>query len=142
MTAHVGGPETEAQVLAQHARYLDGWRRGAASMFRIAADEAPSGVGTLGYWQIEWEGAPVYEAGWGTLPQYQGMGVASRGVILMLQHAREHGTRDEVHAFPSPDHPASNGVCRRAGFELRGPVDFEYPKGNPVISNDWVFRLR
>jgi RimJ/RimL family protein N-acetyltransferase len=47
------------------------------------------------------------------------------------------GTRRHLHAYPSVDHPASNGVCRRAGFTLLGEVAFEYPKGHPITCNDW-----
>jgi hypothetical protein len=39
-------------------------------------------------------------------------------------------------------HGASNGVCRKAGFTLLGEVDFEYPKGTPIRSNDWRLDLR
>jgi RimJ/RimL family protein N-acetyltransferase len=36
---------------------------------------------------------------------------------------------------------ASNGVCSRAGFQLQGEVDFEYPKGSRMRCNDWRFDL-
>jgi len=39
-------------------------------------------------------------------------------------------------------HAASNAVCRKAGFELLGEVDFEYPKGTPIRSCDWRLDLR
>jgi hypothetical protein len=39
-------------------------------------------------------------------------------------------------------HDASNAVCRKAGFELVGECDFEYPPGNHIRSNDWRLALR
>jgi hypothetical protein len=32
-------------------------------------------------------------------------------------------------------------VCRKAGFELVGECDFEYPKGHPIRCNDWRYDL-
>ncbi|MFF2660488.1 hypothetical protein ACFVUH_24400 [Kitasatospora sp. NPDC058032] len=40
------------------------------------------------------------------------------------------------------DNPASNAVCRGAGFELLGARDFAYPPGRPMRCNDWRFDLR
>jgi hypothetical protein len=37
---------------------------------------------------------------------------------------------------------ASNAVCRRAGFELLGESEFEYPPGTTIVSNDWRYDLR
>jgi hypothetical protein len=33
-------------------------------------------------------------------------------------------------------------VCRKAGFELLGEADFEYPAGHPLRCNDWRLDLR
>ncbi len=44
-------------------------------------------------------------------------------------------------AYPKVDNAASNAICRKAGFELRGEVDFEYPKGHPIRCHDWRFDL-
>ncbi|WP_406087002.1 hypothetical protein [Kitasatospora purpeofusca] len=51
------------------------------------------------------------------------------------------GLHRHLHAFPRVDHPASNAVCRAAGFELLGPQDFEYSPGHPIRSNDWRLDL-
>jgi RimJ/RimL family protein N-acetyltransferase len=51
------------------------------------------------------------------------------------------GQAPVLHAFPSISHPASNAVCRKAGFVLIGPADFEYPPGRPMRVNDWRFDL-
>lgn len=46
-----------------------------------------------------------------------------------------------LHAFPSVEHAASNAVCRKAGFILVGECAFEYPKGLPMVSHDWMVDL-
>jgi RimJ/RimL family protein N-acetyltransferase len=75
------------------------------------------------------------------LPEHQGLGIAAAAARAVTARAVT-GRRAELHAFPSVDHPASNSVCRRAGFALLGEVDFEYPPGRPMRCNDWWLRLR
>ncbi|MDG4857288.1 GNAT family N-acetyltransferase [Streptomyces sp. T-3] len=137
MTDHLGGPEGEEQLADRHRRYLTLDGRG--QMFRITQDGAPAG--TIGYWEREWRGATVWETGWGVLPEFQGRGIAVAAARLVVERARAEGRHPAVHAFPSVDHPASNAICRKAGFELLGEVDFEYPKGSWLKSNDWRIEL-
>jgi hypothetical protein len=59
LMTHLGGPETDEKVLERNARYLDGRRTGAATMFRIATDDHPEGVGVIGYWQKNWHDEPI-----------------------------------------------------------------------------------
>ncbi|WP_406049962.1 GNAT family N-acetyltransferase [Streptomyces virginiae] len=103
--------------------------------------EHAESVGSVGFWEREWQGEPVYEAGWGILPEFQGHGLAVAALTELLAYVSAHGSRDSVHAFPGTDHPASNAVCRRAGFEYLGDVDFEYPPGVPHPSCDWRYRV-
>jgi RimJ/RimL family protein N-acetyltransferase len=62
-------------------------------------------------------------------------------VVAMLDAARERGERLPVHAFPRVDNPASNAVCRKAGFRLLGEADFEVANGRVLHTNDWVADL-
>jgi len=137
MTEHLGGPETEAKVLARHRRYLEvdgtGW------MFRIAVDGAPAG--SIGYWDRFWNGMQVFETGWAVLPAFQGKGIATLAARLVIDAARAHGRHRFLHAFPSIHHPASNGICRAAGFTLRGECAVEYPTGSLRRCNDWCLEL-
>ncbi|MFD3542781.1 GNAT family N-acetyltransferase [Streptomyces sp. NPDC058662] len=142
MTTYLGGPESEPKLLDRQRRYeaLSAREPGAGRMFRVdlvAPDGSGEPVGSIGFWEREWRGGPVYESGWGILPEFQGRGLAVAALAELLAHLREHGTREAVHAFPGTDHAASNAVCRRAGFTCLGPVDFEYPPGVPHPSNDW-----
>jgi RimJ/RimL family protein N-acetyltransferase len=67
--------------------------------------------------------------------------VAVAAAMACARLAAQQRRHRWLHAFPSVDHPASNAVCRRAGFTLLGPVDFEYPKGHWHPSNDWRLPL-
>jgi RimJ/RimL family protein N-acetyltransferase len=140
MTEFLGGPEPADAIRARHQRFLELPGKGTGQMFRIALPDAP-GAGSVGYWEREWQGATVYEMGWHVLPECQGRGVASVATRLAAVHAAQHGRHRFAHAYPKVAHPASNGVCRKAGFELLGEVDFEYPKGTPIRCHDWRLDL-
>jgi len=58
----------------------------------------------------------------------------------MLEFARAAGETLPVHAYPSVDNPASNAVCRKAGFTLLGEEDFGVGDG-VLRTNDWVAYL-
>ena len=141
MTAFLGGPASREAILARHQRFLDLPAQGTGQMFRIDLPAAP-GAGSVGYWEREWRGATVYEMGWQVLSEFQGRGVAATAVRAAARHAARHGRRRFAHAYPKVAHAASNAVCRKAGFELLGEVDFEYPKGTPIRSCDWRLDLR
>ena len=137
----LGGPETDEQVRARHDRYLHLWHLGTARQFRIVIPGHPEGVGVVGYWQREWRGEQVLEAGWSVESEYRGQGIASAAVRAMREYARGDGETLPVHAFPRIDNPASNAVCRKAGFTLLGEADFEVAPGRVLHTNDWVAEL-
>ncbi|MBX9424583.1 GNAT family N-acetyltransferase [Streptomyces lateritius] len=141
---HLGGPETEEQLVKRHRRYVDlsAAEAGAGRMFRIVLLPEEAVVGSIGYWTQTWEGEPVYETGWSVLPGFQGRGLATSATRAVVEEARSAGLHRHLHAFPSADNAASNAVCRKAGFELLGERDFEYPPGRPMRCNDWRFDLR
>jgi RimJ/RimL family protein N-acetyltransferase len=140
MTEHLGGPETEEQVLARHRRYQEIEQNG-GRMYRVVLVPGGEVAGSIGFWEQTWQGEKVYETGWGILPEFQGRGIAAAAARAVIESARAMGVHRRLHAFPSVDHPASNAVCRKAGFTFEGEVDFEYPKGNPIKSNNWVIDL-
>jgi RimJ/RimL family protein N-acetyltransferase len=140
MLEHLGGPETESQVLDRHRRYLDLGDPGTGQMFAVTlSDGRPAGI--IGYWERTWRDALTYETGWSVLQAFQGRGIATaaaRAVAALAQAERRH---QHLHAFPSVDHPASNAICRKAGFTLVGVTDFEYPPGNMMRCNEWRLDL-
>jgi len=145
LMTELGGPETPAKLVERHERYYSGWRRGASWMFRIVVTDHGTGeeaVGGAGYWPSEWHGEQCYEAGWTVLASHHGQGIATKAVELVIAHARVYGDRRRVLALPKVDNAASNAVCRKAGFALEGEFDGEYPPGNPIRENAWLYDLR
>jgi RimJ/RimL family protein N-acetyltransferase len=141
MTRHNGGPATEEQVGRRHRAYLEpGTPRG--RMFRIVVLPGHEAVGSIGFWEHRWHGQLVYETGWNVLPSYQGRGIATAAATTTIAQARKDGEHRYMHAFPPVDNLASNAICRRTGFSLIGPCDFEYPPGNMLRCNDWRLDLR
>jgi RimJ/RimL family protein N-acetyltransferase len=136
--AHLGGPETEEQVLKRHARYLD-VESGSGGMFTVVLDGATAG--SIGFWEREWQDETVYETGWNVLPEFQGKGVATAAAKAIIDRASAAGRHRWLHAYPSVDNPASNAICRKAGFTFAGEHDFEYPKGSFMRCNDWRHEL-
>ncbi|MFD9060953.1 GNAT family N-acetyltransferase [Kitasatospora purpeofusca] len=152
LMTHLGGPESEEALARRHRRYVDLTADGtrAGRMFRIVllptgsaevTGAAEATAGAIGFWDREWAGEQVYETGWAVLSAFQGRGVARAAARAVAERARAEGLHRHLHAFPSVDHPASNAVCRAAGFELLGPQDFEYPPGHPIRCNDWRLDL-
>jgi len=139
MTEHLGGPESEEQLLSRHRRYC---ALSSGRMYRVTLADGGETAGSIGYWEREWRDGTVWETGWGILPEFQGRGLAALAARALVDVVREAGGHPALHAFPEVDHAASNGVCRKAGFTLLGQADFEYPKGNWIRSNDWYVDLR
>lgn len=135
--AHLGGPETEEKVLERHARYLDVGPPGTGRMFTVRLLPEGTTVGTIGYWEREWQGATVYETGWNVLPEFQGRGIASAAARAVVDVARAERRHPRIHAYPSVDNHASNAICRKAGFTFVAEREFEYPKGSFMRCNDW-----
>ena len=142
MQAYLGGVESEESIAARHKRILDNVRGGTGAMFLIMVEDDPDPVGSVGYWEKEWLGQTVYELGWKVLPTFQGRGLAVGATVAAIGLAAAEGRRRWAHAYPKVDNAPSNAVCRKAGFELLGESDLEYPAGNPIRCNDWRFDLK
>ncbi|MDT0182281.1 GNAT family N-acetyltransferase [Microbacterium sp. ARD31] len=118
MTAHLGGPESEEQLDDRHDRYLRTWSGRPGAMYRIDVDGAPAGG--IGFWPVDEDGTPAFEAGWSVLPEFQGQGVATGALRLLIAEVRRDGSRTLLMAYPGIDNVPSNALCARAGFEERG----------------------
>ena len=138
MKRHLGGPETEEQLLSRHRRYIEE-RADGLMMYVVRRDG--EGIGSVGYRPVERDGEPVFEAGWNIVPPYHGRGFATEAVHMMLAEAVRHGRRRAVHAYPSVDNVASNATCRSAGFRLLGHRNHEFPRGRWFRANDWRYDL-
>lgn len=133
MMEHLGGPEGAEQIAERQAHY----QRPDSKQFKIVAETSGEGVGWVGYWERAWEGELVYEIGWSVLAAFQGREIAGSATEQAIEIARSERKHRFLHAFPSVDNAPSNAICRKLGFELIGPCDFEYPKGNTMRCNDW-----
>jgi RimJ/RimL family protein N-acetyltransferase len=141
LTVFVGGPESEEQLIKRHRRYLDGWKTGTASIFRISLPNAPQGAGTVGYWNITWQGKGVFEAGWTVTTEWQGKGIASLATKFMMTQVRQRNERRFVHAFPTVENLASNRVCEKVGFVFNEECNFDARNGGTIKCNDWIYDL-
>jgi RimJ/RimL family protein N-acetyltransferase len=140
MMAHLGGPETEEKLLDRHRRYLQLSDPRAGQMFAVVLGDGQR-AGTIGYWERTWRDELVYETGWSVTPAFQGHGIATAAARAIARRARAQHRHKHLHAFPAADHPASNAICRKAGFTLCGETDFEYPPGTIMRCNDWRLEL-
>ncbi|MGM7696954.1 GNAT family N-acetyltransferase [Microbacterium sp. A84] len=139
MTTHLGGPETEAQVIARHERYLRFWENDEARSF-VMVDGADS-VGAICYWKTTWHEEDAFEAGWFVVPEAQGRGVASIALVLLIDDARARAEgRRLLTALPDKRNGPSNAVCRKAGFALVGNR-FETFRRAELSMNEWIFDL-
>jgi RimJ/RimL family protein N-acetyltransferase len=141
MMVYLGGPETPEKIRHRHARYCQLADSGKGYMFVIVVGADKKPAGSIGYWEHEGQDQLVWETGWSVLPEFQGQGIATRAIPLVLDHARANGRHRFMHAYPSVDNGASNAICRKASFTLEGVFDFEYPPGNPIRCNDWALDL-
>jgi RimJ/RimL family protein N-acetyltransferase len=138
--AELGGAQPEAAIAPLHERRLrtlgrDNW------WLTIRPDDDETRAGTIGIWPREWNGTDVHETGWMVLPAFQGRGIASRALALLLEQARADGGFDALHAWPGRENAASNALCRRFGFEvLEDDVGVEYA-GRALRVRHWALTL-
>jgi RimJ/RimL family protein N-acetyltransferase len=137
MTEHLGGPESPEKIRERQSRY----KAPGSGMFKIVDVTTDEPVGSVGYWERDWRGGQVYEAGWSVLPPFQGRGIARLATAQVVDLARAERKHRFLHAFPSVDNAPSNAICRRLGFTLVEACDFEYPPGRPTRCNDWRLEL-
>jgi RimJ/RimL family protein N-acetyltransferase len=137
MMRHLGGPESAEKIAARQARY----EQPDSKQFKIIDEATGEGAGWVGYWEREWRGDQVFEIGWSVIPAFQGRGIAGAATLKVIAVARSERNHRFLHAYPAVGNAPSNALCRRLGFTLLGPYDFEYPKGNLLHCNDWRLDL-
>jgi RimJ/RimL family protein N-acetyltransferase len=142
MTEHLGGPESPEQLDRRLRRYVEELDGEQGRMFVIEIGPERRAAGSIGYWAREWRGETVWETGWHVLPEHQGRGIATAATRRCVALAEEEKRYPSIHAFPAVDNAASNAICRKVGFTLIAPVEFEYPKGHWMACNDWAIDFR
>jgi RimJ/RimL family protein N-acetyltransferase len=131
----LGGPVDRTELPRVHHRRLnEPW------YFKIVPEPSGPAAGAIGIWETEHHGTQIYETGWMVLPQFQGRGIASTALGLLIERARAESTFGAMHAFPGITNAASNALCRRFGFSLLGEEEFEF-RGRPLRCNHWALEL-
>jgi RimJ/RimL family protein N-acetyltransferase len=141
MTTYLGGPETPTQIRARHKRYCKHTVSNKGSMYVVMVGPDKQNAGSVGYWEKDWLGRLVWETGWSTLPEFQGQGIATKAMTILIQIIKAENSHPYLHAFPSIENGPSNAICRKLGFTLLSQNKFEYPPGHFIQSNDWQLDL-
>jgi RimJ/RimL family protein N-acetyltransferase len=130
----LGGPIPATALPAIHERRLkDRW------WLKIVQDSGAA-VGMIGIWEKALDGARIHETGWMVLPAFQGRGIASEALKLLIELARVEPQFERIHAFPPVTNAPSNALCRKFGFTLHEKRDFSYA-GRPLRCNHWSLAL-
>jgi RimJ/RimL family protein N-acetyltransferase len=137
MMRHLGGPESAEKIAERQARY----EQPGSGQFKIVDRASGQAAGWVGFWDGEWRGTEIYEIGWAVTPPFQRRGIAVSAAREVLGVARADARHRFVHAFPAVANAASNAICRKLGFALRGPCEVEYPSGSTMRCNDWRLDL-
>ena len=78
--------------------------------------------------------------GWSVVPEFQGRGIATRAVSLLLEEIAADDQDRAILAYPAVENEASNAVCRKAGMTLIGETVVEFPPGRPFQANEWAIQ--
>jgi RimJ/RimL family protein N-acetyltransferase len=137
MMADLGGPLPAADIPGIHRRRLEGMA--ADRLWYFTVDLEPDGqtVGTICLWSDAYEGGRRSEAGWAVLEEFQGRGIATEALRLLVERAREDGRWGDIHAFTGASNGPSNAVCRKGGFTCMGEETVHYA-GRRLRCNHWV----
>jgi RimJ/RimL family protein N-acetyltransferase len=138
--SELGGPRPKEELAGVHDMRIAAKIDGEDWWLKIVPGPGDEAAGTIGIWPSEVGGETVYETGWMVLPAYQGRGIASEALGLLLDRARANGRFDTIHAFPGVTNDPSNALCRKFGFELREERQVEF-RNQPLRVNHWVLAL-
>jgi len=141
MNTHLGGPESSEKIRERQERYFHSSQTSKNPMFMIVVGTEKVLVGSIGYWEKEWQGKLILETGWSILPEFQGRGIATRAALIVVERIRTKEKHRFLHAFPSINNAASNAICRKVGVIFQRETDFEFPPGHLMGCNDWRLEL-
>lgn len=138
--SELGGARPKEELAAAHRKRLLPMPDGDHWWFKIVPEPSGPPAGQIGIWESRWQDAAVYEVGWMLLPAYQGRGLASEALAVLLDRARAASRFDSIHAFPGVSNGPSNALCRKSGFQLLGESEVEF-RDRPLRVNHWQLVL-
>jgi len=132
----LGGPVPREDIPRVHRMRVEtaaneGW------YFAIIPEPGGPAAGEIGIFGREHDGGTIDELGWMVLPSFQGRGIATDALGLLLERARAAGRFDRLHAYPGVTNGPSNALCRRFGFELIEEFEVKF-RDRPLRVNHWV----
>jgi len=137
MMAELGGALPIDEIPRIHQRRLDGMADDRLWYFTVVLEPDDRIVGTICLWTDLVDGVHRSEAGWATLPGFQGRGIATEALRQLLERAQVDGRWGDIHAFSGATNGPSNALCRAAGFEWIGEETVAYA-GRELHCNHWV----
>ncbi len=144
---HLGGPRSADDLEKTVARRAateenDGaWFAIVVTGEDAAPAQGPCRVGEIGMFRAERDGEQIDEVGWSLLPAYQGRGIARRALEQLLERLESERAPMTVVATPAVANAASNGLCRKLGFELVAEgIEITF-RERRMICNEWRLRL-
>ena len=138
---YLNGPESAEKLQKRHKLFLAmSADQHAGCMYTITMGPGNAPVGNVGYWEAEQDGQKGWETGWFVLPEFQGKGIATAAIRMLVNHVAKLDRRF-LFAYPSVDNSPSNAICKKLGFVLTGEVDSEYPPGSGSHLRVNIWRL-
>jgi RimJ/RimL family protein N-acetyltransferase len=139
MMAELGGPLPREGMAAKVARDVQQAAADTAWIKMIIPDGSAPGMvaGSVTLWSHEDSGTAMSEIGWMVLPEFQGRGIATAAVRMLLALAGEQDRWGLVHAFPAITNAPSNAVCRSSGFRFAGEQETAFA-GRIFRTNHWI----
>ena len=131
----LGGPVDPADLDRVHRMRVETVARGEWYFVIVAEEDGPP-VGAIGIWESTVAGSALHEVGWMVLPEFQGRGIATEALGLLIARARSDPRYDAVHAFPGASNVPSNALCRNAGFTHTEELEVKF-RDRPLRVNHW-----
>jgi RimJ/RimL family protein N-acetyltransferase len=140
MMAELGGPRPPEDIKRSHARALVMAAEGRCWPLKVIPDGSASAAGLVDVFESSHAGERIYEIGWMVLPEFQGQGIASQAVRMVLDKARAERKFGRIHAFPAVTNGPSNKLCEKNGFVNLGACQFGFA-GRTLRCHHWQIDL-
>jgi RimJ/RimL family protein N-acetyltransferase len=131
----LGGPADPDDLERVHRMRVETVARG-DWYFTIVPEPSGPPVGAIGIWESGVAGSKLDEVGWMVLPAFQGRGMASGALSLLIERARSEPRFELIHAFPGVSNGPSNALCRKFGFVHVEEMEVKF-RDRPLRVNHW-----